>query len=187
MKHMEADWEFEVGGNAPVIDACWAGLIDLRRSPERAWQLPETAQFPALAEALAKLNAAASPVWTSKCDVWPHLNAGEFDPDEMDAPPGCATDAMSCYIDLLPRVDQQWAVPATVAAECKRVCGLLCAVPQRCCRVDLVIRRAYVTAERMDLGVTAYITSCGESSAKAERTLQTALERFADALCATQR
>jgi hypothetical protein len=69
---MEADWEFEVEGEtaaaeapipeAPIIDACWPGFVDLRRNPERAWDLPEARQLPALAEALARLNAAASPV-----------------------------------------------------------------------------------------------------------------------------
>ena len=29
---------------------------------------------------------------------------------------------------------------------CKRVCSLLRAVPLRCCRADLVIRRAFITA-----------------------------------------
>ena len=82
------------------IEALWPGFVDLRQSPERAWQLPEAAQLPALAEVLAELNEAASPVWTSKCDVWPHLEPDEFDPDELDAPPGCAC-AMGCYIDLL--------------------------------------------------------------------------------------
>jgi hypothetical protein len=180
---MEADWEFEVGGDAPVIDACWAGLIDLRCEPERVLELPEVAQLPALAEALVKLNAATSSVWTSKCDVWPHLEAGEFDSDEMDAPPGSAAHAMGCYIDLLPRGGQQWTVPAAVAAECKRVCGLLRAVPRRCCHADLIIRRAVVAPERLELGITAYLTSCGESSAEAARTLQTALGTFTDALC----
>ena len=33
---MEADWEFEVGGDAPVIDACWPGFVDLRRIPGAA-------------------------------------------------------------------------------------------------------------------------------------------------------
>jgi hypothetical protein len=27
---LEADWEFEVGGDAPVIDALWPGFVDLR-------------------------------------------------------------------------------------------------------------------------------------------------------------
>jgi hypothetical protein len=183
---MEADWEFEVGGNAPVIDACWPGFVDLRRTLEQAWHLPEAAELPALAEALAKLNDAASPVWSSKCDLWPSLEAEDFDADELDAPPGCAACAMGCYIDLLPRSGQQWALPELAAAACKRVCGLLGAVQLRCCRADLVIRRAVTTPnptdpERMELGITAYLTSCGESSAEAARTLQAALAAFADA------
>jgi len=185
---MEADWEFEVGGDAtvpaaPVIDALWAGFVDLRQSPERAWQLPEAAQLPALAEVLAKLNAVTSPVWTSKCDLWPHLEPDEFAPDELDAPPGCAACAMGCYIDLLPRNDQQWIVPAMAAAACKHVCSLLRAVPLRCCRVDLIIRRAFITPELMGLGITAYLTSCGKSEGKATVTLQAALAAFAGALC----
>ena len=179
---MEADWEFEVGGDAPVIEAHWAGFVDLRGHPERAGDLSETTQFPALAEALARLNAADSPVWTSKCDFWPHLDAGEFDPDEMDVPTGCTAHAMGCFIDLLPRSDQQWALPEMAEKACKRISGLLHAVPLRCCRADLVIRRAFITPELMSLGITAYLTACGASFAEARRTLEAALAAFTDAL-----
>jgi hypothetical protein len=184
---MEADWEFELGPDAaglaaPVIEAHWAGFVDLRHHPERASDLPEAAQFPALAEALARLNVADSPVWTSKCDLWPRLEPDEFDPDELDAPPGCAAHAMGCFIDLLPRSDQRWALPAMAEKACKRICGLLRAAPLRCCRADLVIRRAFITPELLDLGVTVYLISCGASPAEAERTLQAALTVFTDAL-----
>ena len=184
---MEADWEFEVGPDAaglaaPVIDALWPGFVDLRRAPERAWHLPEAAQLPALAEALAKLNAAASPFWTSKCDFWQRLEADELDAGELDATPGCIAHAMGCYIDLLPREDQGWAQPAIAEAVCKRVCSLLRAVPLGCSRADLVIRRAFITADRMDLGITAYLTSCGPSTAEAERKLAAALTALTDAL-----
>jgi hypothetical protein len=189
---MEADWEFEVGPDAeglaaPVIEAHWAGFVDLQRHPERAEDLPETAQFPALAKALIKLNAADSPVWTSKCDYWPRLEANEFDPDELDAPSGCTAHAMGCFIDLLPKIDQQWALPDLAEKACKRICGLLNAVPLRCCRADLVIRRALITPDLMELGITAYLTSCGESPAAAARTLETALATFIDALGPTRR
>lgn len=180
---MEADWEFEVGGDAPVIEAMWPDFVDLRSSPERARQLPEAAQLPALAEALAKLNAATSPVWTSKSDFWPHLESDAYDPDEMDAPSGCAACAMGCYIDLLPKSDQQWADPDLAAAACKQVCHLLRAVPLRCCRADLVIRRAFITPQRMGLGITAYVTACGASESEAAVALQAALAAFADAVC----
>jgi len=184
---MEADWEFEVGPDsagiaAPVIDVCWAGFVDLRRSPERAWELAEAAQLPALAAFLAKLNAPDSPVWTAKCDCWPRLKADEFDRDELDAPIGCADAALGCYIDLLPG-GQPWALPEQAEGWCKRVCGLLRSLPLRCCRVDLVIRRALLAPNLLSLGVTAYLTACGASSAEAARTLDAALAKFADALC----
>jgi hypothetical protein len=42
------------------------------------------------------------------------------------------------------------------------VCTVLRAVPLRCCRVDLIIRRAFITpATERTLGITAYFTACG--------------------------
>jgi hypothetical protein len=183
---VEADWEFEVGGGAPVIEAQWPGFVDLQCAPECSRLLPEARQMPALAKALEDLNASSSPVWTSKCDFWPCLDADEFDPGELDAEPGCCGCAIGCYIDLLPRSDQQWRLPEQIASACKDLCSLLCAVPLRCCRADLVIRRAFLTAERMDLGMTVYLTSCGESPEKAAQKLQDALMAFTGALSASR-
>jgi hypothetical protein len=194
---MEADWEFEVAGDTPVdeaearetpvigtpiIDAFWPGFVDLRRNPERVWQLPEAEDLPALAEALAVLNAPASPVWTSKCDVWHIADLAEFDPDELDAQLGCSAHVMGCYIDLLPKGDGQWDLPDEAAAACKRVCNLLRAILLRCSRVDLVIRRAFLAPDVMGLGITAYLTTCGRSPAEAAQTLQDALAAFARVL-----
>src|SRR5208283_894703 len=105
---MEADWEIELGGESLVIEAQGPGFVDLRPHPERASQLPEAAALPALAQALEVLNAATSPVWTSKCDVWPVVDMAGFDPDELDAPPGLAAHAMGGYLDLLPRNERKW-------------------------------------------------------------------------------
>jgi hypothetical protein len=180
---MEADWEFEIGGDAPVIDACWPGFVDLRRAPEQARHLLEAADLPALPDALVKLNAPASPVWTSKCDVWPAVDSADFGPGELDAPPESATHAMGCYIDILPTSEHQWSTPAAAAAACKHICAILHAVPLRCCRVDLIIRRVFIAPDANDLGITAYLTTCGASHAGAACALQDTLRVFADALC----
>src|ERR1700691_6575250 len=184
---MQADWEVEEGGDAPLIDTLWQGFVDLRVSPERVSDLPEAAQLPGLAAALLRLNSEGSPVWTSKCDFWPLLEQEEFDADELDAPSGCSTHAVSCYIDILPRADHAWSLPQPAEAACKLLCGLLSSVPLRCCRVDLIVRRALIASGRMDLGpmdlgMTAYITACGPTPAQAARTLEEALIAFADAL-----
>jgi hypothetical protein len=176
---MEADWEVEIGGQSPVIEAHWAGFIDLRMAPERAQQLPEAAQLACLADALVRLNAPSSPFWTSKCDVW---HPDTFDPDELDAPRSEANYAISCYIDLLPRDDQPWPDPQDAIAACKTLCARLRGFALRCCRVDLIVRRASIAPGLSGLGVTAYFTACGPTSADAAATLASALAAFLDSI-----
>jgi hypothetical protein len=172
---MEADWEVEIGGQAPIIDACWEGLVDLRRSPQQAALLPEARELPALADALVQLNSPASPVWTAKCDVW---RPPVFDVDELDARPEEANFAIACYVDLLSRQNQRWASPEKAAAECQAIGARLRGVPLRCCRADLVVRQAYLLPDRQDLGITAYITGCGSTWNEARETLASALHAF---------
>ena len=176
---MEADWEVEIGGQAPVIHTDWAGFIDLRLAPERVRQLPETNQLPALAGTLFRLNSPSSPVWTSKCDVW---HPDTFDPDELDAPPGERNCAIACYIDLLPRGDQPWTDPMDAVAACKILCVRLRVVALRRCRVDLVVRRASIAPGPLGLGITAYFTGCGSTSADAATALASALAAFVASL-----
>jgi hypothetical protein len=175
---MEADWEIEVGRDAPIIEAHWSGFVDLRLEPGRAGLLPEIQELPALAHALVRLNAQASPVWTSKCDVFA---PGPIDPDELDAPRGCSLRAVACYIDLLPRDGDQWSSTDAAVAACRRVCARLQEIPLRSCRADLVIRRAIITGEEPMFGATAYITAAGRDDADAATTLSAALDVFADA------
>ncbi|MGA2050914.1 MAG: hypothetical protein ABSG96_24725 [Terracidiphilus sp.] len=184
---MEADWEFEVGGEGPVIEALWPGFVDLRLNPELADQLTETVGFRALSDALVRLNAEASPIWTSKCGVWKLSNPDRsdpdrFDPDELDAPKGGTVHTKGCYIDLLPKCTEQWPSPDMIADSCKAWCKLFRAVPQRCCRVDLIIRRAFIHSGQFDLGVTAYLTACGKTETEANAALQQAMGSFADVL-----
>jgi hypothetical protein len=180
---MEADWEFEIGSDAPVIEAHWPGFVDLQRTPNAAWDLSEVSELPALAQVLSRLNLPTSPVWTSKCDYWPVITPDEFDPDELDAPPECSSYGTGCYIDLLPKSGQLWPFPAVIAADCKSLCDKLRVAPLRCCRVDLVIRRAAIAPDLWDTGITAYITACGGTQADAADALQDALLAFGDALC----
>lgn len=187
---MEADWEFEIGADAPLIEPRWPGFVDLRTQPELAVRLPEAAIFPALAPALARLNADSSPVYTSKCDFFPSLAAEEFETGELDASPPDAVHAMACYIDLLPSSGCEWGHPDRVAEECRRICKFLRSIPLRCCRADLVVRRAvwppaFATPDRIDLGITAYLTACGPTFDEATRALEGSLAVFACSVATT--
>jgi hypothetical protein len=176
---MEADWEVEIGGDAPVIHAHWADFIDLRLEPGRVATLAEVSDLPALAPALLRLNSDASPVWTSKSDVWEQPT---FDPDEMDAPPGTAASAIACYIDLLSRTAQEWRVHGQTVGACKTLCRRLSLVTVRSCRIDLVVRRACIAPDLPDHGITVYLTACGSTFEEARSTLGAALVALVDCI-----
>jgi hypothetical protein len=176
---MEADWEIEIGGDAPVIETYWPGFVDLRISPERICEIAETGQLQGLAEGLTRLNSRNSPVWTCKTDVF---EPDRIDADELDAPPDRASCAIACYIDLLMRVEQRWNTPAEAEDYCKLRCAYLREIPLGCCRVDLVIRRAMVGPETEAFGTTAYLTACGRSSKDARSGLGKCLAAFVAAV-----
>ena len=178
---MQADWEVEIGGEAPVIDAHWHGFIDLRCFPNRVSEISEIQKLPALADALVLLNAADSPVWTAKCDVWA-VSDSTLDRFELDAAPEAAAHARACYIDMLPRSDQQWNDPQCAVVFCKELCSRLQSLPRRCCRIDLIVRSALTAPGMNNLGITAYLSACGSSEARACSQLEGALAAFVDAL-----
>ena len=171
---MEADWEFEVAGDAPVIDGCWSGFVNLRTDPERVWEISECRELPALADVLIRLNGADSRVWTSKTDVY---TPDRIDADEMDALPDETVCAIACYIDLLQRNDRIWKDSSEAEVECRHICACLRKISLRRCRVDLVIRRAFVV-ETAQLGATAYLSACGPTHSDTKERLAECLNAF---------
>jgi hypothetical protein len=180
---MEADWEFEIAPDAPMIDAAWTGFVDLRRFPEKALTLVEALHLPTLGPVLVRMNDADSPVWTAKCDVW---TTREFDPDELESPHDSANTARACYIDLLARDEQMWSTMDSVAEWCRSLSLRLRSVPLRQCRADLVVRRAMLTADQAGMGVTAYVMGCGVDELDAASALSQAAHALADVVCKAQ-
>jgi hypothetical protein len=176
---MEADWEIELGGGAPVIEPKWPGFVDLQRNSEGAYRLQEAATLPRLAEVLLRLNGGGSPVWTCKCDLW---TVSEFDRDELDSPQEHGLHAVACYVDILQRSDRQWDTPAATALWCAKICALLKGIRLRCCRADLIVRHAALSAGQTNLGITAYVTACGSTAPGATQVLATALAALADSI-----
>jgi len=170
---MEADWEVEVGGGAPVIEALWAGYVDLRQSPERVEEIAEATAFPALGRLLLALNGADSPVWTAKCDVWEpeeaELGAVELESRERVAQvvalPRCA---LACYVDLLPREGNVFAQWKQAEDFCREWVARLAAFTLPGCSANLIVRQA-IAGEAEGFGITAYLSAeSGDHTASAE-------------------
>jgi hypothetical protein len=177
---MEADWEVEIGGDAPVIEAEWPGFIDLRMQPSRISEISEAATFLPLADLLLALNRESSQVFTSKCDVW--------QPDPS---------AFACYIDLLPRDGKVFSQWQQGEAFCREMVARLEGaelIPESKvygatkssleCNIALVIRQAIV-GQAEGFGITAYLSAKGDSSVEAAAALAAAMAAFADALLST--
>src|SRR5580658_9171216 len=107
-KRMEADWAAEIGADLPSIDVPWECFVDLRDAPSAAAAVEEAIDHPALREALLTLNSKASPVFTTKCDVWT-LSSSEIDHDEFASHFENAQEGFASYIDILQRDPDQFA------------------------------------------------------------------------------
>jgi hypothetical protein len=179
---MEADWEIEIGRDAPVLDAAWQGFVDLRMQIESATQLPEVAEFPPLGDALRQLNADSSPVWTAKSDFWPLTS---IDPYEYDAPADDCESGYACYLDLFASDAHAWPSVDQVASWCKSQCTHLRQILLRSCRVDFIVRTAVLPQGQTGLGVTVYVSAAGRDTEGARLHLAQALSACADTVCRT--
>jgi len=167
-----------------VIEARWAGFVDLRRQPERIKEIQETAAFPPLAALLEALNGAHSPLWTAKCDLWePEAKelAGPKPESPADGPEAGMHTALACYVDLLPLAGEVFAQTKQAEGFCREWVARLAPVPLADCRVDMVIRQALV-GEAEGLGVTAYLSATGSDPAAAREALAATLDAFADTI-----
>ena len=184
---LEADWEVEVGGTAPVIEAHWPGFIDLRAQPLCIADIQEAAVFPPLADLLLALNTGGSPVWTSKCDVWVP-EAG----------------ALACYVDLLPLRGGVFAEFERAEAFCRGLVKRITPhslpadetqpgrhpiiitedVSRSAATITLVVRRA-IAGQLEGFGVTAYFSADAQCSPDVLAAITAAMVAFSSALAQT--
>ena len=106
---MLCEWTVECGAEDPVLVVPWSDpddpsrhFIDLRENPDDLDWLEEPSQHPSLLHALRALNAARSPVFTAKCDVWKmsgeELEGLRYD---LDVIPEDAPFGLISYVDIL--------------------------------------------------------------------------------------
>lgn len=166
---MLVDWEIELGGSAPLIDAAWPGFIDLRKNLARAADLDECREWPELLQPLIALNSATSALSTSKCDAWTIHNFAAEDRDEYDAHIE-DTHAVACYIDLL-----AWPDHDSASELCRALKNELTRIDLPSSRIDLIVRRALLLGELEAFGITAYTAGCGPTESLARAHLADAL------------
>ena len=190
---METDWSVAAGGDDPVIETRWSdaatGLacVDLRVDGEtqrsRIAALPEAARSPAMARALALLNALRGVLMTTKCDRWLLSDAERAElADALNAP------VLACgygsYIDVLmahavPMADfllhEEWA--RTTARRCA-------ALPVDDARLEVVVRPAHKD-DVWGYGLTVYCYAGGVDEARAEAVWADAIEQTVPILIAT--
>jgi hypothetical protein len=178
---MDADWEVEVGGGAPVIEALWSGFVDLRRNPERLGEIAEAAAFPALADLLRALNGPTSSVWTAKCDIW-EPDTTDLANQALPSPGGEIQQvALACYIDLLPVEGQVFAHWQQAKDFCRAWTKQLVPLNLADSRVELIVRQA-VAGETEGFGVTAYLGAMGRDRIAAAEVLKIVMIAFAEAI-----
>jgi hypothetical protein len=182
---MEADWSVEIGSDLPCIDAAWDGFIDLRFSSHAIDLLPEAAGHSALYDALIALNATDSPVFTTKCDAW-SMTAEEIDPDEFAASSEDALTGFASYTDLVVRDSAYFASFAFHETLVRDLTTHLREIALRRCRVDLVLRAAFI-GDQIGYGITAYAAGCGPNESTAYIAWQAALAAAVAATITTVR
>lgn len=177
---MEADWSVEVGSDLPVIVVPWDGFVDLRLHLDAVDKIAEVANNRALAEALIKLNATDSPVFTSKCDLW-SLAEDEIDVFEFDASREEAQQGIACYIDIIAHSPALFASFAMHETWVRHATFALRAHLQPQARAEFVIRPAlYIRDEKANaqdgFAITLYVSACAATEIAAKSIFQAALQ-----------
>ncbi len=154
----------------PVLEIPWADpdnpgnyYIDVKRRPEAVMELVECRRFPALGQFLLRVNSAAMPFRTAKCDAWATT---ELDLEEKIAfPQPCK---VAGYVDLLvdradlnSHVEPYQKLGALLAQRLKDLKGRA--------QIEMFIRRCLLTLEdRSAYYATIFVHAYGATPQEAE-------------------
>lgn len=180
---MEADWSVEIGPGLPCIDGSWEGFVDLRSTPIAVDSVHAAAEHLGLRAALLALNAATSPVFTTKCDTWA-LAEADIDPYEFGASADQAHSGFASYIDILERSGANFESFTFHEQRVRELTAYLRAINLENCRVDFVLRAAFVQ-DKSGYGLTLYAAACGANDASAYASWKQVLAAAAAATIAT--
>ncbi len=182
------------GADDPVLVVPWHSedgklrWVDLRNDPDALDSVSEADEHPALLEALRSLNAARSPVFTAKCDVW-QMDADELAAtrEELLLDESVAAAGMSCYVDLPWRDRAVFASRHRAEQSLYRLERLAADLPHSLAKLEGVLRPAVVDLEgvREGFALTLYVKGVGVDAVEADERWSAAL-RDAAALFRTR-
>jgi hypothetical protein len=189
---MLSDWTAECGPDDPVLVVPWSDpdnpsrhFIDLRENPYDLDWLEEAAQHPPLLQALRALNAARSPVFSAKCDVW-EMAADELDPlrIELDLIPEDASSGIASYIDLVWRERSIFVSLHQHEQLIHRISRLVAPLDHHYATIECVLRPALLdlTGPQEGFAISLYVKGLGHDHVAAEQHWGEALNDVATVL-----
>ena len=188
---MDVDFSIELGHDDPVLDFPWrdpAGKIayfDLKRHPDLIASIPETQEFPELAEFLLKLNSARSALESAKCDVW---STSELSPEEDIF---AASHKIASYVDLVFSDTKKRMSFDLHQSLAKKLTELLRRAPALRSAIEICLRRCFFLDKEMEKDkenvregfyFTVYTNGYGNDNAEAHRNWTVALQLVGNAL-----
>ncbi len=186
---MLAEWSAECSPDDPTVVVPWyspeghVAFVDLRSNPYDLADIQEAEQFPALGRALRALNAARSPFFTAKCDVWP-LSATEQSEAlrslqiELDLEHDDSAAGLGTYIDLLWRERTVFGSAHQQIDRLERLVRRAEKLPHVETSVQFVLRPALLdfNTPLEGFATTLYVTSLGPDAHTAKARWEAALE-----------
>jgi hypothetical protein len=182
---VQADFGVELGAEDDTLELPWAAgdggprYFDLKRQPERLFEVEEAQRVPALREFLAAINSPGSFLETAKCDTWAST---EITPEEEVFGADCK---FGSYIDLLFSDSDSRFAFAEHEQLAEQVTQLLKRVPEIPAAVELIIRRCFYHLEdtvRDGFYITLYLFGYGDDDPQARQRWAIALKLVENAL-----
>lgn len=186
---MLAEWSAACGVDDPAMVVPWSDpegprrFLDLRAEPFDLAEIPEAEQYPSLRRALRSLNAARSPVFTSKCDVWtlsPEEGGDKLEALrlELDLADEEVAFGLASYIDVLWRERAVFASAHVASERLARLARRAARLPHPEAAFEAVLRPALLDTRGPleGFGATLYITAVAGDPETALRRWEAALD-----------
>lgn len=181
---MLMEWSSETAADDPVLVVPWQSpdgalrWVDLRSDPDALDEIAEADEHPPLLAALRSLNAARSPVFTAKCDVWP-MEEEELAATRNDLllEPEVATAGMACYIDLLWRDRGVFVSRHRTEQALYRLDRMVAELPHTLAKVEGIVRAAVLDLDTVSEGyaISLYVKGVGVDETEASQRWSAAL------------